>query len=594
MAYTINKTDGSILTTVADGQVDSLSTDISLIGKNYSGFGEILNENLIKMLENFASVSRPTKPLRGEIWFDSSESRLKVYNGVDFATVGSATISALQPTTLNPGDLWFNETDKQLYFFDGSNTILLGPLYSSLQGVSGFRVETITDTLNQSRVIAQMFVGGVLVGIFSKDGFTPKSEIVGFAGSIVPGFNVGTISGIKVNATSTNSEQLAGKSAELYVTKDTNNIINGTVSLTNDAGLTIGSTPGNGQFFVDAGDIVIANTAQDRDFRLVVRRGILPEIAIEVVSATQTMNLYGNNIDSTVVAGGSLVVNGNLTVNGTTTSVSSTTLEVKDKNIELAKTSVPSDASADGGGITLKGTTDKTIVWTDTSDAWNSSEHINLEAGRSYKINGVVVIDENGLGPGITSAPGITSFGVQAELTVDNLYINGNTIESTNFNGNIILSPAGTGTVDISTSRISGLGQPLNPQDAATKEYVDNRIELDPLIFSMDISSATNQTGYWTNADIANQLTILAPPSQFRNGKEARILCVAYTTNNASVDINSQFVKNKVTAVTSPSGTSDVLADIALPTIVIPGQTLTINRFIKIFRIQAGVWTSLS
>ena len=78
MAYTINKTDGSVLTTVADGQIDQLSTDISIIGKNYSGFGEILNENLIKMLENFASVTQPQNPLKGEVWFDSAENRLSL------------------------------------------------------------------------------------------------------------------------------------------------------------------------------------------------------------------------------------------------------------------------------------------------------------------------------------------------------------------------------------------------------------------------------------------------------------------------------------------------------------------------------------
>jgi hypothetical protein len=596
MAYTINKTDGSILTTVADGQVDQLSTDITLIGKNYSGFGEFLNENLIKMLEHFASVTPPQNPLRGEIWFDTAESRLKVYNGVEFATVGSATISALQPTSLNPGDLWFNETDRQLYFYDGTNTILLGPIYSRLQGLSGFRIDNIIDTQNQTRVVASMFVGGTLVGIFSKDSFTPKNEIVGFTGSILPGFNGANIANLRLNARATDSDKLDGKTADLFVTKDTNNIINGTVSLTTDLGLTIGSTPGNGQFIVQGGDVVVANTASNRDIRLVVRRGILPEVAVSVESLSQTVNFYNGIPNSTVRAGGNMIVEGNLTVNGTTTTVNSSTLLVEDKNIELAKTANPTDANADGGGIILKGDTDHTLLWNNAEDAWKSSEHINLNSGKAYKINGITVIDENGLGPGITSAPGITSFGIQTELTVDDLYINDNVIESTPINSSVVLKPNGSGTVNVSAKRISNIADPTNPQDASTKNYTDFTIRGMPLIFSIDTTGLTN-------SDISNYLTILAPPAQYRNGTEARLLCVQYTNNSVALDINSLIQTSTVQVATLPSGSANVLTNITFTDtelgipggqITIPAQNITINRFIKIFRIQAGVWTNIS
>ena len=78
-------------------------------------------------------------PIRGQIWFDVTESKLKVYNGTGFVPVSSATISGTRPTSLGVGDLWFNNVDKQLYFYDGTNTILLGPDYSVGQGVSGLR-----------------------------------------------------------------------------------------------------------------------------------------------------------------------------------------------------------------------------------------------------------------------------------------------------------------------------------------------------------------------------------------------------------------------------------------------------------------------
>ena len=104
--------------------------------------------------------------------------------------------------------------------------------------------------------------------------------------------------------------------------------------------------------------------------------------------------------DIGVATGTSLVLSGDLTVNGTTTTISSTTLAVGDKNIVLASAST-TDAGADDGGITIKGLTDKTWTWVDSTDAWTSSEHINIASGKSYYINGTVVLSATSLGSGI-------------------------------------------------------------------------------------------------------------------------------------------------------------------------------------------------
>ena len=104
--------------------------------------------------------------------------------------------------------------------------------------------------------------------------------------------------------------------------------------------------------------------------------------------------------DIGVATGTSLVLSGDLTVNGTTTTISSTTLDVGDKNIVLASAST-TDAGADEGGITIKGLTDKTWSWIDATDAWTSSEHIDIASGKSYYINGTVVLSATALGSGI-------------------------------------------------------------------------------------------------------------------------------------------------------------------------------------------------
>lgn len=108
---------------------------------------------------------------------------------------------------------------------------------------------------------------------------------------------------------------------------------------------------------------------------------------------------------------GNLVVSGDLTVNGTTTTVNSTTVDVKDKNITLGNVATPSDATADGGGITLLGATNKTLIWVDATDAWTSSEHFNIASGKSFSINGTAVISGSSLGTGVT-ASSLTSVGV--------------------------------------------------------------------------------------------------------------------------------------------------------------------------------------
>ena len=113
MSYKLNKTDGSLLVDLVDGQLDTTSSDLTLIGRNYSGFGEVLNENFIQLLENFANSAAPTNPVRGQLWFDTTENRLKVYNGTSFTASGGVTVQANQPNMV-AGDLWIDNLNDQI------------------------------------------------------------------------------------------------------------------------------------------------------------------------------------------------------------------------------------------------------------------------------------------------------------------------------------------------------------------------------------------------------------------------------------------------------------------------------------------------
>jgi hypothetical protein len=596
MTYSINKTDGTILSTVPDGQVDTLSTNLTLIGKNYSGFGEALNENFIKLLENFADVSQPNHPIRGQIWFDSTELKLKVYNGINFVPVSSATIADSQPLNLGAGDLWFNDTNKQLYFFDGQDTILLGPAYSLAQGTSGLVVENLLDTLNQNRVVTYLYNNGILLGIFSKDAFTPKNPIEGFSGSIVPGFNAGSLEGLKFQVTVTNSEQLGGQTASTYVRNDTSNIINGQIIITSNLGLIVGDAS-QLQMFVTEGDIFFANVAREKNINFNVKKGIESESAIKIDSNNRQVNIYESFTDSKLFTGGDVEVTGNVTIRGNLTVndgdvnvIKTSELAIEDKVIYLAETgdsAFNTDEFADGGGLILKGASEHRWIWTQSSGAWNSTEHINLETGKEFKIDGVTVLSGNALGPTITSIPGVTSFGAQTELTVDDLYLNDAIIQVTAANTDLTLDINGTGTLSLSGKRISNLSDPAVAQDAATKNYVDDTVRSRALAFTFDISDGISNTG------IASYLELIAPVGEYEEGTTARVLCTSISNAPSTVDVNSN-VSISQTEVNTPTGTAFVVGNLAVSDVTVPGQSISIVRVVKEFRIVTGAWTFIS
>jgi len=612
MAYTINKTDGTILATVADGQIDELSTDLTLVGKNYSGFGESINENFVKLLENFSSSSQPTSPIRGQIWFDVSELKLKVYSGTGFVPVSSATISNQQPLNLGVGDLWFNDLAKQLYFFDGTNTILLGPDYSVTQGISGLKVVNILDSLNQNRVVVYLYANGILLGIFSKDAFTPKLPIDGFSGSIIPGFSAGTLTNLKFNVTVTNSEKLGSQPASLYVRNDTSNIVNGQIIISSNLGLIIGDA-NQGQFQVQDGNLIIANIASNKQMSFNVRRDVIAESAIVIEADARRISLYDGYPTSEVQIGGSLIIQGDLTVNGDVVTVNTSTVTIEDKNIVLAKQTgiVPTNANAATGGVILQGASSHVFLWHDVgqaaqatsgtataggyndalpalaSAAWTSSEHINLATGKEFKIDGVTVLSGTSLGPGITSIPGVTSFGVQTQLSVDSLYLNDAAIQVTTSNTDLSLLIDGTGGLNLGSKRIKLVADPTSAQDAATKNYVDNTIKARSIALSLDISDGIS------NAGIATLLEQISPVAEYNNGTIARVLCSLLINSTTNLDINP-LLSTSSTEFVTPTGTAFGINNVSFTTATVAAPGLVVSRIVKTFQIISGAWVFVS
>ena len=155
MAYVINLTNGSQLATVEDGTIDQ-STSLKLVGKNYAGYGEIQNENFVHLLENFSSANQPASPLTGQIWFDSSGSKLKFYDGTKFRSTGGAEVSGTQPVGLTTGDFWWDSGNNQLYAQNAAGGfVLIGP-QSIGATVSAMVTGQVRDSSQNNRTIIKI------------------------------------------------------------------------------------------------------------------------------------------------------------------------------------------------------------------------------------------------------------------------------------------------------------------------------------------------------------------------------------------------------------------------------------------------------
>lgn len=305
MAYTINLTNGSIFATVADGTINTASS-MTLVGKNYAGYGEFLDENFIHLLESGANTVPPTAPLTGQLWYDTSASLLKVYNGSAFKVLSAATAQSTAPTGSVTGDLWFDTVNAQLKIYNGSSYILVGPSYTSGTGTSGAIVDTITDTSpGADHVVVKMFVNNTIVSIFSKDAtFTPAVAISGFA-TISPGLNMSTtVANAKFVGTASSADTFGGYSATQFMRSDTNTSTTGTLSVLTDTGLYVGGNQ-DINVYVNGNDGYIYNQTENGNIYLRVNDGGI---------ATNAIVINGSNGQVTIPNLVSNVASGNISV----------------------------------------------------------------------------------------------------------------------------------------------------------------------------------------------------------------------------------------------------------------------------------------
>lgn len=303
MAYTITTTAGATLASIADGTVNSTATSLTLIGKNYAGYGIFLNENYIKLLENFTNSSAPNAPLTGQLWYDSTNALLKVYNGTIWKPISSSASGSTQPSSPVTGDLWYDSANAQLKVWSGSAFITVGPSYTTTSGTSGAVVETILDSGAASHVVVKFYISNTTVGILSKDStFTPQTSISGFT-TIVPGFNLSSaIAGALFTGTVSNADTVDGINASQFLRSDQ--------ATSSSYAVTVGSLLVGSDLTVatSSGDVNVTNGTSNKDLNLFINKGGV---------STKAIGITGTN--GRVTLGNDLNVTGAANVTGTTT-----------------------------------------------------------------------------------------------------------------------------------------------------------------------------------------------------------------------------------------------------------------------------------
>ena len=324
MAYTINLTDGTVFATITDGTINTASSMI-LVGKNYAGYGEFLDENFIHLLENGSNTTAPSAPLTGQLWWDKTNNLLKVYNGTIFKTISAATASASAPASNVTGDLWYDTTNQQLKVWTGAAFLVVGPGYTSAQGTSGAIPETILNNVGATRYITSLYVNNVRVAIvYDGASFTPEAALLAAFPTIYPGITLSASVGSAVFAgTATNAALLDNLDSSQFMRTDANTATTGRLQVNNANGIYIGTSnvvnisqstnDGIITAPVSGGNLIIKTNVAGTTYTVATALGADGTFAIaNAATVGTTLSVTGNITGANINTAGLASVTGNL------------------------------------------------------------------------------------------------------------------------------------------------------------------------------------------------------------------------------------------------------------------------------------------
>ena len=336
MPYIVNFTDKENKSplTVFDN-TSSTDTTLTFPGRNVTGYGQIIAENFLNLLENFASSNEPVNPVEGQLWYDSVNGTMMLWDNTDWKAASGIQKGVSQPAVEDSkvGELWVDTTNQQLRIFTGTRWILVGPVESTVDGLRyGPVVERIADSDNINRFILILYIADIPVIIFSKDSFTPKTIISGF-NTVRAGININApatspeianfVGGFLpvLNGTARNAQALSVGGVEVeagkFLRTDVINTTDFGLNVRNNNGITLGI---DGAFSLSASATAakIYNSAAGSSIDIQTNRNGIPSTIIKVIDNRVGINQA--NPSQALDVDGSAVLSGSLIVNNTTES----------------------------------------------------------------------------------------------------------------------------------------------------------------------------------------------------------------------------------------------------------------------------------
>ena len=595
MAYQIDKTDGTTLVQLLDGVVDT-STDLKLVGRNVSGYGDAQNENFVRLLENFARADTPpSKPLVGQIWFDKNADKMRpsVFDGVRWRNMGIVDVAPVtqQPSAPKEGDMWWDTTNNKLYGWtnDGAAWLLIGPESVTGFGKTKWETDVLTDTGGTDHAVVIGYSDGVAQAVMSTDTFTNDQAVtpltdfdhigvgINMKGTNSDGVTSGTS---RFFGTATDADRLGGRLASTWANRNDNEEITGSWAFKNDNGFTVGVDDELkvsidttiAQIWNQSGTVLklgvnYAGSGADKTLIQLIDKNILPYAANEVNLGSPSFyfrSIYADDVYANVI--GQLVgnVTGNVTGSVTGNTVGNNQGNVVDPTnnvvVDVANKEFHGTADLVVDGMYLSN--NQTVTGTKTfagSQVFTGGITVNtaaLTSNAAVTVNNTLQADNVLLSKGVIGRTAIPAQDASRNLTsliIDSVTIRTSDIEDANISaGNIhngttlngvSIGPTQPATLVRFDNLRDNLGTNITKlsRDGTFGENSDSILPTQKAIKTYVDNAIANvsqdvefflDTKDMTVADVKGQLERLAPPGNLPAGTNARILGSYYYANH--------------------------------------------------------------